>query len=71
MRTGTVSTWRNTHLLAALLAFLVLCPAFIAPLPGWVVAGTAALATAVPLIRWPLRRVSLAHAGASPPPTRR
>ncbi|MFX0594379.1 sensor histidine kinase [Melissospora conviva] len=64
MRTGTVSTWRNTHLLAALLAFLVLCPAFIAPLPGWVVAGTAALATAVPLIRWPLRRVSLAHAAA-------
>ena len=64
MRNGTVSTWRDVHSWAALSAFLVLCPAAIAPMSGWVVAGTAAVATAVSLIRWPLRRVSLAHAAA-------
>ena len=39
-----------------------LAPALIAPPAGWVLATAAAVATAVALIRWPLRRVSLAHA---------
>ncbi|WP_175440116.1 sensor histidine kinase [Micromonospora nigra] len=65
MQSGTVSAWRDRHSWAGLLAFLVLCPASIAPLSGWVVAVTAAVATAVALIRWPLRRTSLAHAASA------